>query len=312
VTSIAPRRVRVERLETGDARRCGVGESPVWRAAENALYWVDIPARTIVRYALAHARRTEWTLPEQVGCIAFDRRGVVLAAMESGLFAVTLHESADGARAADASVRRVATVAHPAARMRFNDGRCDRQGRFWAGTMVQDPAGRAPAGQLYRYDAARGLSAPVLGGLCTQNGLAWSPDGRTMYLSDSYPTERLVWAFDYDVDDGVPTGRRLFANLHDHAGRPDGAAVDADGCYWTCANDAGLLLRFAPDGRLDRALEVPVSKPSMCAFGGPRLDMLFVASIRPAGVAPGEHDGCVLVLRPGVSGLAEPAFAGAL
>ncbi|TDV23815.1 gluconolactonase [Paraburkholderia caballeronis] len=309
--SVTPQRLIVDRLETNDARRSSVGESPVWRGAENALYWVDIPAQTIVRYALATARRTEWTLPERVGCIAFDRNGVVLAAMESGLFAVTLGEPADGARHGVSAVRPLAAVGHADARMRFNDGRCDRQGRFWSGTMVQDPPGRAPAGKLYRYDAQRGLSAPVLDGLCTQNGLAWSPDGRTMYLSDSYPTERLVWAFDYDVDDGVPTNRRLFADLHDHAGRPDGAAVDADGCYWICANDAGLLLRFAPDGRLDRAVEVPVSKPSMCAFGGPGLDTLFVASIQPAS-GIGEHDGCVLALRPGVTGLPEPEFAGTL
>jgi len=309
--SVAPQRLRVERLESGDARRSLVGESPVWRAAENALYWVDIPAQTLVRYSLAHVRRTEWALPERVGCIAFDRNGAVLAAMESGLFAVTLDEPADGAREGTANARLVAAVGHPAARMRFNDGRCDRQGRFWSGTMVQDPAGREPAGRLYRYDAGGGLSAPVIDGLCTQNGLAWSPDGRTMYLSDSYPTERIVWAFDYDADDGVPTRRRLFADLHDHAGRPDGAAVDADGCYWICANDAGLLLRFAPDGRLDRSIALPVSKPSMCAFGGARLDTLFVASIQPAGGA-GEHDGCVLALHPGVTGLPEPEFAGTL
>jgi sugar lactone lactonase YvrE len=195
--------------------------------------------------------------------------------------------------------------------MRFNDGRCDRQGRFWAGTMVQDAIDRQPAGRLYRYDAHAGLSAPVIDGLCTQNGLAWSPDGRTMYLSDSWTSERFIWAFDYDIDDGMPSNRRLFANLHDYAGRPDGAAVDADGCYWTCANDAGLLLRFAPDGRLDRSIELPVSKPSMCAFGGSRLDTLFVASIQPAGNV-GEHDGCVLMLDPGVTGLPEPEFAGTL
>lgn len=309
--SAAPQRLNFERLEADDARRCSVGESPVWRAAENALYWVDIPAQMLVRYSLAHARRTEWTLPERVGCIAFDRHGVVLAAMESGLFAVKLGEAADGARQDTVSVRLVAAVEHTARRMRFNDGRCDRQGRFWSGTMVQDPVGREPAGRLYRYDANAGLSAPVIGGLCTQNGLAWSPDGRTMYLSDSYPTERHIWAFDYDLDDGVPTNRRLFANLHDYSGRPDGAAVDADGCYWTCANDAGLLLRFSPDGRLDRSIELPVSKPSMCAFGGPRLDRLFVTSIQPAGNV-GEHDGCVLVLNPGVAGLCDPEFAGAL
>ncbi|TKC85998.1 SMP-30/gluconolactonase/LRE family protein [Trinickia terrae] len=303
---------QVRLLETHDARRCSVGESPVWRPSQDALYWVDIPAQTLVRYELSHARRTEWRLPERVGCIAFDHHGTVLAALESGLFAVTLHEPPSDAPAPQgtAHTRLLAAVAHDAPRMRFNDGRCDRQGRFWSGTMVQDAAAPHPAGKLYRYDTRSGLSAPVVDGLCTQNGLAWSPDGRTMYLSDSHPSKRLIWSFDYDIGDGVPANRRLFADLHDYTGRPDGAAIDIDGCYWTCANDAGLLLRFTPNGRLDRKLALPAAKPSMCAFGGPGFDTLFVTTIRPD--SAGEHDGYVFALNPGVAGLPEPEFAGTL
>ena len=307
----------VRRLEAHDARRAATGECPVWRPRENALYWEDIPAQTLMRYELATGQRTEWRLPERIGCFAFARDGKVLAALETGLFAVTLHEptsreagSQVGPGIGAIDVRPLASVAHEAGNMRFNDGRCDRQGRFWAGTMVQDPPAPNPAGKLYRYTAEDGLSAPVLDGLFTQNGLAWSPDGRTMYLSDSHPSSRLIWAFDYDIDDGVPTNRRVFADLHDYAGRPDGAAVDADGGYWTCANDAGLLLRFTPDGRLDRKVAVPVSKPSMCAFGGPGLDLLFVATICPA--QAGADDGLVFVLETGVRGLPEPEFNGVL
>jgi sugar lactone lactonase YvrE len=300
----------VRPLEARDARRSSVGECPVWRAAESALYWVDIPAQTLVRYAVDTARRTEWALPERIGCFAFARDGGVLAALETGLFALTLHEPAANTRAGEVSVRRLASVAHEAAHMRFNDGRCDRQGRFWSGTMVQDAAGPNPAGKLYRYTAQDGLSAPVVEGLCTQNGLAWSPDGRTMYLSDSHPSSRVIWAFDYDTDDGVPTNRRVFADLHDYTGRPDGAAVDADGCYWICANDAGQLLRFTPEGRLERSVAVPVAKPSMCAFGGPNLDVLYVATICPPQI--GEQDGLVFAVDVGVRGLPEPDFAGSL
>ncbi|WP_322014816.1 SMP-30/gluconolactonase/LRE family protein [Paraburkholderia sp. J12] len=306
-------RVPVRPLEAQAARRSSVGECPVWRAQENALYWEDIPAQTLVRYALATGRRTEWRLPERIGCYAFAREGKVLAALETGLFALTLHEPAvsdAGVAQAPVDVRRLATVAHEAQRMRFNDGRCDRQGRFWAGTMVQDASVPRPAGKLYRYTAGNGLSAPVVEGLYTQNGLAWSPDGRTMYLSDSHASSRLIWAFDYDLDEGLPTQRRVFADLHDYAGRPDGAAVDADGCYWICANDAGLLLRFTPGGKLDRRVTVPVSKPSMCAFGGPALDMLFVTTICPPQV--GDGDGLVFVLETGVRGLPEPEFDGTL
>ena len=139
------------------------------------------------------------------------------------------------------------------------------------------------------------------------NGLAFSPDGKTLYLSDSHPDVQKIWAFDYDTDTGTPHNRRLFVDMSEHPGRPDGAAVDAEGCYWICGNDAGLIHRFTPQGKLDRSLTVPVKKPAMCAFGGADLDTLFVTSIRPAGdLADQPLAGGVFALRPGVKGLPEP------
>lgn len=303
---------RVERVEAAGQAPASVGESPVWRAAEQALYWVDIPAQKIVRLRLDSGARAEWQLPEKVACIAFDRRGTVLAGCETGLFALTLTEGAPrGGEPMKVTGRKLAAPAFPFADMRFNDGRCDRQGRFWSGTMVQDMAAANPAGALYRFDERGVLSAPVVDMLITQNGLAWSPDGTTMYLSDSHPLRRQIWAFDYDIEAGVPRNRRVFADLHDYAGRPDGAAVDADGCYWICANDAGLLLRFTPQGKLDRQIAVPAVKPAMCAFGGRDLDTLFVTSIRPA-TGASEHDGHLFAVCPGVAGLPEPEYAGEL
>jgi sugar lactone lactonase YvrE len=302
----------VERLDA--AGRASVGESPVWRAAEQALYWVDIPAQKIVRLRVDSGLRSEWLLPEKVACIAFDRRGKVLAACETGLFALTLPETPQASAGGEPVAVAMSKLAAPefaAAGMRFNDGRCDRQGRFWSGTMVMDMAAANPAGALYRFDANGVLSAPVVDSLITQNGLGWSPDGTTMYLSDSHPLHRLIWAFDYDIESGEPRNRRVFADLHHYAGRPDGAAVDADGCYWICANDAGLLLRFTPEGKLDRQVPVPPTKPAMCAFGGSNLDTLFVTSIHP-GASASEHDGHLFAVRPGVSGLPEPEYAGEL
>ena len=301
---------RVERVEAAGQAPAAVGESPVWRVAEQALYWVDIPAQKIVRLRLDSGELSEWVLPEKVACIAFDRRGTVLAGCESGLFAVTLGESSGHGEAAPVTTRKLAAPDFACDDMRFNDGRCDRQGRFWAGTMVQDMAAARPAGALYRFDERGVLSAPVVDALITQNGLGWSPDGSTMYLSDSHPLRRQIWAFDYDVETGEPRNRRVFADLNQHAGRPDGAAVDADGCYWICANDAGLLLRFTPQGKLDRQIAVPATKPAMCAFGGGDLATLFVTSIRPANAS--EHDGHLFAVRPGVTGLAEPEYAGEL
>lgn len=277
-----------------------VGESPLWSPAEQALYWVDIEGRCIRRFAWAERRVQSWVLPERVGSIALHAAGGLLAAMETGLFHVQLRD--------DLHLRPVQRVTFARDGMRFNDGRCDRQGRFWVTSMVRDMSLAAPDGALFRLDG-RGLSHPLVGGLLTGNGLGFSPDGGTMYLSDSHPLARRVWAFDLDAD-GMPANRREFIDMNAHPGRPDGAAVDAEGGYWICANDAGQVHRFTPDGRPDRSLAVPVSKPSMCAFGGPGLDHLFVTSIRPVRMDDEEARlaGAVFVLQPGVRGLPERPF----
>lgn len=283
---------------------CAVGESPVWNAEEGAWYWVDIPARRIWRLDPASGALRNWHTAEMVACIAFKDDGAVIAGMESGIFSLGLGEG----QAAGPTL--LATPPELGAGMRFNDGRCDRQGRFWSGTMLMDMAAARAIGCLYRYSARDGLSAPVVPDLITQNGLAWSPDGRTMYLSDSHPARQLIWRFDYDADDGMPYNRRLFADMTVQRGRPDGAAIDSDGCYWICANDGGCLLRFTPDGRLDRHIDLPMAKPSMCSFGGPDMDTLLVTSIG-AGAVPGDSwAGAALLVRPGVKGVAETRFRG--
>jgi sugar lactone lactonase YvrE len=300
--------MRTERVESAGGITTEVGECPVWRAREGALYWVDIVARKLFRLQLERGERTAWELPERIGCFAFDRDGMLLAGLESGLFAADLNTAPRGGTLA---ARRLAAPAFAQSDMRFNDGRCDRQGRFWAGTMAQDTFAAHTVGSLYRYDAHDGLSVPIVSGLIVQNGLSWSPDGRTMYLSDSHASRRLIWAYDYDTEAGWPSNRRLFVDLHAYVGRPDGAAVDADGGYWICANDAGRVLRFTPAGKLDRQIELPAAKPSMCAFGGAGLDTLFITTIRP-GTQAGEADGQLFAVRPGVCGLSETAFAGSL
>ena len=294
---------RVERVsDPVDA----VGESPVWRAAEAALYWVDIPARRIHRWHPESGARESWQAPEMVACIAFARDGTLIAGMQSAIFALRLRPGG----AVEATP--LAAPRFPMPNMRFNDGRCDRQGRFWAGTMHTDMAAGHDVGELYRYTLAEGLAGPVERGLYTQNGLAWSPVGERMYLSDSHPKARVIWMYDYDAASGAPRARRVFVDMTQHPGRPDGAAVDAHGCYWTCANDGAALLRFTPAGRLDRTIALPVKKPTMCAFGGARLDTLYVTSIRPpAGhdLVEQPHAGAVFAVHPGVQGLPEPEFA---
>ena len=304
VLSRTERSVRAERVTDPIDQ---VGESPVWRAREEALYWVDIPARRIHRWNAVGGQRRSWKTPEPVACIAFSEGGRLIAGMETGVFSIELLD--EGRVAAE----RLAAPRFAMPGMRFNDGRCDRQGRFWAGTMHTDMAAAHAVGALYRFTSENGLSKPMAEGLLTQNGLAWSPEGDRMYLSDSHPKARVVWAYDYDRDSGTPSNRRVFVDMNRHAGRPEGAAVDVDGCYWTCANDGSAVLRFTPEGSLDRSLELPVKKPSMCAFGGKRLDTLYVTTIRPArleDLASQPHAGAVFALRPGVQGIAETPFGG--
>jgi len=285
-----------------DARN-GTGESPVWHPTEQALYWVDIPARTLHRWQPNGAQQA-WQGDEMLACIARTEHGWV-AGMESGIF--QLEPKADGSL----DSRLLSTVEHAQGGMRFNDGRCDRQGRFWAGTMLMDMPQGAHVGALYRHDGEGHLHLQQ-DGMIVPNGLAFSPDGTRMYLSDSHPNVQKIWVFDYDIDSGTPHNKRLFVDMHAYPGRPDGAAIDQDGCYWICGNDAGQVHRFTPDGRLDRSLNVPVKKPAMCAFGGANLDTLFVTSIRPAGIDLSDQPlaGGVFAFELGVKGLEEPAYRG--
>ena len=284
------------------SERDRVGESPVWSVAQQALYWVDIEGRQI-RRCRPGAGTESWTLPERVGCIALSEDGRVIAALESGIAAVTLGV------AGSVRIDWLARVEHPAHNMRFNDGRCDASGRLWVGTMVMDMSLASAQGGLYCLDE-RGLTGPYVNGLITPNGLGFSPDQQTLYLSDSHPQVQKIWAFDFDLQTGALSSRRLFADMTLLPGRPDGAAVDAAGNYWICGNDAGQVHCFSPDGAQLRSLTVPFPKPSMCAFGGAGLDQLFVTSIPPAAPAQDEAglSGRLLQLDPQATGLPEPLF----
>ena len=281
-----------------------VGESPVWSATEQALYWVDIEGRRIHRWDSAAGTVQSWHSPERVGCIVLSARGGLVAAMESGVYEVTL--LAPPALQATLLVG----ITHPRANMRFNDGRCDRQGRFWLSTMCMDMGLAASVGAVFCLDEA-GLGLSRVDGLITPNGMAFSPDGRCYYLSDSHPSVQKIWAFDLDPASGAISQRRDFVDMGPLPGRPDGAAVDEQGNYWICGNDAGLVHCFSPQGQLLRSVPVPVAKPSMCAFGGPNLRTLFVASILPATVSADQPglNGAVFALDCGATGLPEPVFS---
>jgi sugar lactone lactonase YvrE len=277
----------------------------VWSVAEQALYWVDIECKRIHRFDWQSKVQQTWAMDERVGCIALvEKAGCVIAAMETGIFEVQLLPNQQ------TKARLLSAIEHLLPNMRFNDGRCDAAGRFWVSTMYMDMAAAKQVGAVYCFDK-NGLGAPKVEGLITPNGMAFSPDGATYYLSDSHPTVQKIWAFDFNSETGDIANGREFVDMTAHPGRPDGAAVDADGNYWICANDAGKIHQFSPQGELSRSVDVPVSKPAMCAFGGPELNILFVTSIQPA-VAVGNEaglSGAVISVELNVKGQIEPRFS---
>lgn len=278
-----------------------LGESPVWWPEQGALYWCDIPGHQLHRWVPASAVHTQWAFDEEPGSCAPLPGGELLLALRSGL---VRFDPASGSKTV------LAPAPYDPADQRFNDGKADAQGRFWVGTIC-DP--REPArSALYRWDGRR-LDHQA-GDISVSNGLAWSPDGRTMYWSDTH--QHRVFALDFDPAAGTLSRQRVFAafprkvagqDLTGYAGRPDGAAVDAEGCYWVAMFEGQQLLRFAPDGTQLQAVPLPVRCPTMPCFGGPDLRTLYVTTARekrPADeLAAQPLAGCVLQARVDVPGL---------
>ena len=280
-----------------------VGESPIWDAQGACLWWVDIESKCIRRQSLGGALES-WHLSEKVGCIALTADRRVLAAMETGIALLKLQGSGAYVQQSFFSIE------HPSSGMRFNDGRCDPSGRMWIGTMVMDMGKGEAAGGFYCLDE-RGLTGPYIQGLYTPNGLAFSPDGKYMYFSDSHPKAQKIWRCNIDLATGQLSHRQLFVDMTDLPGRPDGAAMDDQGRYWICGNDAGMVHCFDVDGHCLDSMQVPFPKPAMCAFGGPDFQTLFVTSIIPGHKVLDTTglSGNVLSLKLKHRGLPEPFFS---
>jgi sugar lactone lactonase YvrE len=282
-------------LESG----ANLGEGPVWCPREQALYWVDSLAPALHRFEPATGATARWEMPATIGSAVLRAQGGALVALATGFAFVDLKSGA------------LTALGDPEAgspETRFNDGKCDRQGRFWAGTMDLDQ--RAPEGALYRLDADGEWHRQEMG-ITVSNGIGWSPDDRTMYHVDS-PTRR-IFAHDFDAGEGALSNRRVFAELPERAGYPDGLCVDAEGFVWCAIYLGGRVERYDPEGRLERTVELPVKRVTSCAFGGAELDVLYIttASARGADRAPdGAPAGHLFALESGVRGLPEPRFAG--
>ena len=285
-----------------------LGEGPVWHAAEQALWYCDISGHRLHRFVPATGVRSHWDFHTDIGSATPCRDGRFLVALRDGLwrFDPVLDE-------------RVRLVAAPydTTHQRFNDGKCDPAGRFWVGS-IDEPRRPGHAG-LWCYDG--GALTQRQSGITISNGLAWSPDGRTMYWTDT--AAHIVWAFDFEPASGAMAGQRVFARFSPkpasgvagYGGRPDGAAVDLEGCYWVAMYEGGRVLRLAPSGETIAEVRMPARCPTMPCFGDVDLKTIYVTSAsreRPADeLAEFPHPGCTFAFRvdtPGVAvALAAPA-----
>ena len=278
-----------------------LGESPLWHPSEQVLYWCDIPGHALNRFDPATGEHKRWPFDTDVACCAPLMEGGLLLALRSGLVRFD-------PRSCDATPLDE-TLPYDPKTERFNDGKADAQGRLWVGT-IHEP--REPKAALYRY--AGGKLDKMADKITVSNGLAWSPDARTMYWSDTQA--HTVYAFDFERAGGAISHRRVFAQFpvktadqdsKTYGGRPDGAAVDVDGHYWCAMFEGARLLRFAPDGTQVQEIELPARCPTMPCFGGADLKTLYVTTSREKRLADElarePLAGCVLQLRVEVPGL---------
>jgi L-arabinonolactonase len=277
-----------------------LGEGALWHPGERALYWVNILAREIHRFDPATGNDAVCVVSDTVGSLVIRERGGLLVAMGRGFYSVDFNTS---------EIQHIAEVEADLPENRMNDGKPDRQGRFWAGSM-HNPETRA-TGALYRLDPDLRWRRTVEG-ITVSNALAWSPDGRTMYYGDS--SKRTVWAWDFDIETGDIANRRVFLDEAAIGGAPDGAAVDAEACYWLTVPWTWRVNRYDPRGRLDRSIELPVSNPTCVAFGGDNLDTLYITSAtymaRPEDLRNQPLAGALLAVDAGVRGLPDALFRG--
>lgn len=281
-----------------------LGECPLWSPTEQVLYWVDIEGHKVHRHDPSNGTDEFRDIGGRPGCLA-------LGADPGRLLVATEHELVWLDWATGRTTPFV-TLEDPALGNRMNDGRCDPAGRLVVGTMWPDTSAGRTTGSLYQVESDGSFST-ILRDVGVPNGIAFDPGRNRTYFADS-PTET-VWVWDHDVDTGHRHNRRVFLDYSTLPGKPDGACVDADGCYWSASVHGSAVIRVTPDGAVDRRIELPVERPSMPAFGGPDLATLYITSIGgdaapPSAGSTGITPGSLLAVDPGVRGLPEPRFAG--
>jgi L-arabinonolactonase len=289
--------MKIERLPTV---HCMVGEGPVWDVAEQALYFIDIVGKAVHRYDPSTEQTRSWDVGQIIGSMALRDRGGAIVALKDGIFTFDLDSGA---------VESLVAAQHLHPRAQMNDGKVDRRGRFVVGSGDSDIRNCQPYGTLYSLHSDGSLHE-LDRGIAISNGPCWSPDNRTLYFSDSLPYR--VYAYDYDIDTGEVANRRLFADTRSLGGIPDGATVDSDGLMWMAICEGAKVVAYRPDGKVERAIDMPVKLPASVMFGGPKLEELYVTSIDPK-LLGRESDGGGALFRItglGARGLPELRYAG--
>jgi L-arabinonolactonase len=287
----------IVRVSTGNSV---LGENPLWDTETGCVWSIDCMSRKLFRHDPAGSTQVEFLLPRTPGSFAFRSNGGMLMAYRRGLALI------------EPGTPMLVDVPSPQidfAKDVFNDGKCDRRGRFWVGTMDREV--QAPIGALYRVDPDLTVHR-MADGITLSNGIAWSPDNRTLYHCDSRPG--LVWAYDYDIETGTIANRRVLVDFATRKGAPDGCTVDADGGLWVAEIGAGKVVRFDATGRETGAVSVPVTRPTSVIFGGADMRTMFIASMRFSLSDDEQRQqpeaGSVFAVNAGVAGLPEVRFAG--
>jgi L-arabinonolactonase len=282
-----------------DTQRCIIGEGPVWDVAEQALYFIDILGKKVLRFDPATGATKSWDVPEIIGSMALRAGGGAVLALANGVHTLDFESGACTMLATSADLNDMVQLA---------DGKVDRRGRFIVGSS--DRAMEQARGKLYVLEGAAPLQE-IDRDIIIANGPCWSPDDTVLYHSDSM--RNTVFAYDYDIATGTAVNRREWASTQELGGIPDGATVDRDGCMWMAICEGQKIVQFRPDGALERVIEMPVKCPASVMFGGSALDQLYVTSLSPAflGRAEAPLDGCTFVIEGlGAHGIEEPRFAG--
>lgn len=290
----------MSKVEIAVREPCILGESPFWDADTATLWWVDIRAPSIQAWTPSTGAHRRWLMPAFVGSIVPRAKGGLIAGLQHGFH---------GFDPGTGSLTLIVESEPALPKNRPNDARCDRRGRLWCGTM--EDFGLNAAGTLYRLDPDQRLHA-IDGPYFVPNSMTFTADGRRMTFTDTRQGD--ILAYDYDNDSGTRSNPRVLLAAGAAPGRPDGSAIDAEGCVWNARYGGSAVVRVTPDGRLDRIVELPASQATSCAFGGTRLDELYVTTaaqrLTPEQLSAQPAAGSVLVLRPGVCGVPEANYGG--